>query len=147
MKIRLSELRRIIRETVEQEMGSKLITPITAADYELLQQNGFSPVLGRMRGAIEDRIRKNNFKTVPVDDPELTHHIADFDDVVKPDIMRRKPNLAEQITNITGERVAAYLINKVQTDYNTAPGKPVSPFGPQDPTWDPDTRTHRFGTN
>lgn len=143
MKIRLSELRRIIRETVEQEMGSKSITPITAADYELLQKNGFGPVLGRMRGAAEDRVRKAATTDSPVTLDDL---IPDFNMTMQ-DFMRRQPDRASQVAHITGKRVAAYLIDIATTTYNNAPGKPVSPFGSDDPAWDPVTRTRRFSTN
>ena len=118
MKIRLSELRRIIRETVEQEMGSEPITPITAADYELLQQLGFGPTLGRMRGAIEDSVVSGR----SVEMADLQKHIDGFNNLTKPDIMTRRPDVASQVAHITGEQVAAYLIDKETTRYKNATG-------------------------
>lgn len=118
MKIRLSELRKIIRETVEQEMGSEPITPITAADYELLQQLGFGPTLGRMRGAIEDRVVSGR----PVTVGDLQTHIDDFELVTKPNVKRRKGELADPVAHIKGNQVAAYLIDKETTRYKNATG-------------------------
>ena len=142
MKIKLGTLRRIIRETVEQEMGSKSITPITAADYELLQKNGFGPVLGRMRGAAEDRVRNAATTDSPVTLDDL---IPDFNMTMQ-DFMRRQPDRASQVAHITGEQVAAYLIDIATTRYNAAPGKSVSlDDDPNDPNlvYDPVTRTKK----
>lgn len=117
MKIKLGTLRRIIRETVEQELSSSALDDST---YALLQNSGFGPTLGRMSGSIRDALIRTRGGAVQVTD--LQKQIADFG-LTKNDIMNRKPELQEALADITGESVATYLIDKVTKEWLSSPQK------------------------